>query len=166
VRLQHLPLGNRSTFRFTPNCWSAILQEQKEVYPKTQIVGWYHSHPNFGVFLSGVDLETQQDCFNQPWHIAVVYDPIRNNIGFFCGSKGEKMIASVNLSEAKKCSTESETSSDRDNEQELTNDLPQATQNLNQSTESRNALSISRVTQGCLSIFKDIFNFFFFIKNF
>lgn len=84
-------IGNRSTFRFTPHCWSAILKEQKEFYPQTQIVGWYHSHPNFGVFLSGVDIETQQDCFNQPWHIAVVYDPIRDEIGFFCGAKGEKM---------------------------------------------------------------------------
>lgn len=84
-------IGNRSTFRFTPHCWPAILKEQKEFYPQTQIVGWYHSHPNFGVFLSGVDLETQQDCFNQPWHIAVVYDPIRDEIGFFCGAKGDEM---------------------------------------------------------------------------
>lgn len=84
-------IGNRSTFRFTPHCWTAIIKKQKEFYPQTQIVGWYHSHPNFGVFLSGVDLETQQDCFNQPWHIAVVYDPIRDEIGFFCGATGEKM---------------------------------------------------------------------------
>ncbi len=89
-------IGNRSTFRFTPHCWSAILKEQKEFYPQTQIVGWYHSHPNFGVFLSGVDLETQRDCFNQPWHIAVVYDPIRDEIGFFCGAKGEKMKSVIN----------------------------------------------------------------------
>lgn len=89
-------IGNRSTFRFTPHCWLAILKEQKEFYPQTQIVGWYHSHPNFGVFLSGVDLETQQDCFNQPWHIAVVYDPIRDEIGFFCGAKGKKMKSVTN----------------------------------------------------------------------
>jgi len=89
-------IGNRSTFRFTPNCWTAIFKEQKEFYPQTQIVGWYHSHPNFGVFLSGVDLETQHDCFNQPWHIAVVYDPIRDEIGFFSGAKGEKMKSAAN----------------------------------------------------------------------
>lgn len=158
-------IRNRSTFRFTPDCWATILKKKKEIYPQTKIVGWYHSHPNFGVFLSGVDLETQQDCFNQPWHIAVVYDPIRNDIGFFCGSKGEKMIASGDFSDAKKCQTESETSSDRDNNQELTDNTPQETQNLSQPTEPQNVSSVSPVTPGCLSIFRHIFKFFFLHKK-
>ena len=26
------------------------------------VVGWYHSHPGFGCWLSGVDINTQQVC--------------------------------------------------------------------------------------------------------
>jgi len=28
------------------------------------VVGWYHSHPGFGCWLSGVDINTQQVSFN------------------------------------------------------------------------------------------------------
>jgi len=41
------------------------------------VVGWYHSHPGFGCWLSGVDMNTQQS-FEQlnPRAVAVVIDPI------------------------------------------------------------------------------------------
>ncbi|CAN8074794.1 unnamed protein product [Agarophyton chilense] len=43
------------------------------------VVGWYHSHPSFGCWLSGVDINTQQS-FEQlnPRAIAVVIDPIQS----------------------------------------------------------------------------------------
>ena len=43
------------------------------------VVGWYHSHPNFGPFLSGTDCETQksQEMMN-PRAVAVVMDPIQS----------------------------------------------------------------------------------------
>jgi 26S proteasome regulatory subunit N11 len=42
-------------------------------------VGWYHSHPGFGCWLSGVDVNTQQS-FEQlnPRSVAVVVDPIQS----------------------------------------------------------------------------------------
>ena len=42
------------------------------------VVGWYHSHPGFGCWLSGVDVNTQQS-FEQlnPRAVAVVVDPIQ-----------------------------------------------------------------------------------------
>ena len=41
-------------------------------------VGWYHSHPGYGCWLSGIDVGTQmsQQAFNDPW-LAVVIDPDR-----------------------------------------------------------------------------------------
>lgn len=45
-------------------------------------VGWYHSHPNHGVFLSSYDLNVCAE-FNRPTHVALVVDPIRNEGGFF-----------------------------------------------------------------------------------
>eukprot|EP01046_Picozoa_sp_COSAG06_P055668 COSAG06_NODE_10304_length_1707_cov_1.063433_2_plen_232_part_01 len=43
------------------------------------VVGWYHSHPGFGCWLSGVDVNTQTS-FEQlnPRAVAVVVDPIQS----------------------------------------------------------------------------------------
>ncbi|GAA94373.1 uncharacterized protein L969DRAFT_19462 [Mixia osmundae IAM 14324] len=43
------------------------------------VVGWYHSHPGFGCWLSSVDMSTQQS-FEQldPRAVAVVIDPIQS----------------------------------------------------------------------------------------
>lgn len=43
------------------------------------VVGWYHSHPGFGCWLSGVDINTQQN-FEQlnPRAVSIVIDPIQS----------------------------------------------------------------------------------------
>ena len=43
------------------------------------VVGWYHSHPGFGCWLSGVDINTQQsfEALNQR-AVSVVIDPIQS----------------------------------------------------------------------------------------
>ncbi len=38
------------------------------------IVGWVHTHPGFGVFLSSFDKEQHQRYFPKPWQIAYVID--------------------------------------------------------------------------------------------
>jgi proteasome lid subunit RPN8/RPN11 len=48
------------------------------------LLGWYHTHPDFGVFLSETDLEkTHRVLFNEPFQIALVYDPVRARAGYF-----------------------------------------------------------------------------------
>jgi len=43
------------------------------------VVGWYHSHPGFGCWLSGVDIQTQQSFESlNPRAVAVVIDPIQS----------------------------------------------------------------------------------------
>lgn len=46
------------------------------------VVGWYHSHPGFGCWLSGVDINTQQsfEALSER-AVAVVVDPIQV---YFC----------------------------------------------------------------------------------
>lgn len=43
------------------------------------VVGWYHSHPGFGCWLSGVDINTQQsfEALSER-AVAVVVDPIQS----------------------------------------------------------------------------------------
>ena len=60
-------------------------------------VGWWHSHPGFGCFLSHIDIATQEGIFFQPYHVALVIDPIRNELAFFTldkkAEKGYKEIS-------------------------------------------------------------------------
>ncbi len=53
-------------------------------------LGWWHSHPNFGCFLSSIDLATQQAIFPDPHEVALVVDPIRDYYKFFTLDKNSK----------------------------------------------------------------------------
>ncbi len=50
----------------------------QEIGRKENIVGWYHSHPGYGCWLSGIDCSTQMlnQQFQEPF-LAVVVDPVR-----------------------------------------------------------------------------------------
>jgi len=56
-----------------------MLDMLKQTGRPEMVVGWYHSHPGFGCWLSGVDMNTQQS-FEQlnPRAVAVVVDPIQS----------------------------------------------------------------------------------------
>ena len=56
-----------------------MLDMLKQTGREEMVVGWYHSHPGFGCWLSGVDINTQQS-FEQlnPRLVAVVIDPIQS----------------------------------------------------------------------------------------
>jgi 26S proteasome regulatory subunit N11 len=47
------------------------------------VVGWYHSHPGYGCFLSETDLKTHSGIFVSPHQIAMVIDPLRFEISVF-----------------------------------------------------------------------------------
>jgi hypothetical protein len=66
------------------------LEVQKRDFNGLTILGWYHSHPGHGIFLSGTDLNTQRLSFNKIWQIAIVYDPLRHEIGYFYGADGKR----------------------------------------------------------------------------
>jgi proteasome lid subunit RPN8/RPN11 len=49
------------------------------------LIGWYHTHPDLGVFLSRTDVEkTHNRLFNDPFQIALVLDPVRGTAAYFC----------------------------------------------------------------------------------
>jgi proteasome lid subunit RPN8/RPN11 len=68
---------------FTQDAWEAIYRVKDDLYPNERIVGWYHSHPGFGVFLSDHDLFIQQNFFSSPGQVAWVYDPHTDEEGCF-----------------------------------------------------------------------------------
>jgi len=50
----------------------------KQVDRKENVIGWYHSHPGYGCWLSGIDVGTQMlnQQFQDPF-VAIVIDPVR-----------------------------------------------------------------------------------------
>jgi len=79
---------------YTPESWRHIHDRLGERYPNEEalIVGWYHTHPGFGIFLSGMDLFIHQNFFTQLWHVALVLDPVARSSGFFCWTRGQTEV--------------------------------------------------------------------------
>jgi proteasome lid subunit RPN8/RPN11 len=75
--------GNVASVTFTAETWNHVWQEQEKYYPDTNIIGWYHTHPGFGIFLSQMDLFICKYTFNAPHQIAYVYDPQSEDDGWF-----------------------------------------------------------------------------------
>lgn len=74
--------GYRS-LTFTHESWSDLHRQIAERYPGHQVMGWHHTHPGFGIFLSRQDEFIHRNFFDQPWHVAMVVDPRRGELGFF-----------------------------------------------------------------------------------
>ena len=68
---------------FTQDAWETIYKVKDESYPNQRIVGWYHSHPGFGVFLSEHDAFIHRNFFSSPDQVAWVYDPHSDEEGCF-----------------------------------------------------------------------------------
>ena len=80
--------ASASTLTFTHETWDYIHKEQAEKHPESRIVGWQHTHPGYGIFLSNYDMFIQENFFNLPFQIAYVIDPVQNIRGFFCWKNG------------------------------------------------------------------------------
>jgi proteasome lid subunit RPN8/RPN11 len=52
-------------------------------HPGKKIVGWYHTHPSMGVFLSHYDTWLHRNFFPEPWQVALVVEPVSATAGFF-----------------------------------------------------------------------------------
>ena len=72
-----------STLTFTHETWDYVYKEKDKKYLNKKIVGWQHTHPGYGIFLSNYDIFIQENFFNLPWQIAYVVDPIADTRGFF-----------------------------------------------------------------------------------
>jgi proteasome lid subunit RPN8/RPN11 len=78
-----------ASLTFTHQTWAQLNQEVQDRFAKELVVGWHHTHPKFGIFLSAYDLFIHRHFFDQPWQIALVVDPLRREFGFFQWRRGE-----------------------------------------------------------------------------
>jgi proteasome lid subunit RPN8/RPN11 len=68
---------------FTQDTWEHIYAVKDKKYPNERIVGWYHSHPGFGIFLSEHDTFIHKNFFSSPGQVAWVFDPHSDEEGCF-----------------------------------------------------------------------------------
>lgn len=78
----------KTFFRY--QLWKGLIILYFQVGRQENVIGWYHSHPGYGCWLSGIDVSTQMlnQNYQEPF-VAIVIDPIRTissgkvNIGAF-----------------------------------------------------------------------------------
>lgn len=75
--------SSSSKVRFDPEAFPNLFHGLDDSGFDYILVGWYHSHPGHTCFLSRTDLETQRSIFDQPFHSALVIDPITRDIKTF-----------------------------------------------------------------------------------
>lgn len=80
-----------SNVTFTGESWTKIHESIDRDFPGAQIVGWYHTHPSFGIFLSEMDVFIQRHFFEAPHQVAIVIDPVANTHGGFAWRAGKPM---------------------------------------------------------------------------
>jgi proteasome lid subunit RPN8/RPN11 len=76
-------------FTFTADSWPALQKAQAEQHPELNMVGWFHTHPDLGVFYSSDDVVVHSAAFTLPWHVGLVLDPVRREGCFFGWQDGE-----------------------------------------------------------------------------
>jgi proteasome lid subunit RPN8/RPN11 len=79
---------------FTQETWNIIHKTMDQDYPKLSIVGWYHSHPGFGVEFSEMDMFIQRNFFRSPTQVGMVTDPLGGDVAMIVETEqGTKYIS-------------------------------------------------------------------------
>lgn len=68
---------------FDHDTWSDVVTQVDRDHAGKVIVGWFHSHPGHGVFLSGYDEFIQTSFFSADGMVALVVDPRDGSTGWF-----------------------------------------------------------------------------------
>ncbi|TFG23847.1 MAG: hypothetical protein EU532_13090 [Promethearchaeota archaeon] len=81
----HSDKYSTSQIEGTAGKYEKIFQKmkRKKNNEELRIVGWWHSHPGFGPFLSSTDIHTQEFFFPESYQVALVVDPIKEELEFF-----------------------------------------------------------------------------------
>ena len=104
--------GTPTTLTFTQETWNYLNKELEKKYSSCKVLGWIHTHPDFGIFLSEYDKFIQTNFFNQDYQVAYVIDPIQNIEGFYFWINGniekckgfyiyDKLGAKINIEKEK-----------------------------------------------------------------
>lgn len=80
-----------ASLTFTHDTWARLRHVVEERFPDEQVMGWHHTHPGLGVFLSSHDLFIHRNFFSHRWQVAMVVDPRQCEFCFFQW-QGEEVV--------------------------------------------------------------------------
>jgi proteasome lid subunit RPN8/RPN11 len=80
--------GDRLSVRITARAWESALRIKDKEYPELRTLGWFHTHPGSGVFMSDSDTFAHKHFFPHPNMVAYVLDPTTGRDGFFYWHNG------------------------------------------------------------------------------
>lgn len=72
-----------TTLKFTHETWEYVHKEIEKKHKGLRILGWIHTHPDFGIFLSEYDKFIHQNFFSEDYQVAYVIDPMQSTEGFY-----------------------------------------------------------------------------------
>jgi len=82
IRGEHAKSQNAQV-TFTAATWNYVQEVLEREHQGARILGWYHTHPGFGIFLSGMDRFIHDHFFGGAEQLALVYDPLSQEQGLF-----------------------------------------------------------------------------------
>ena len=84
---------NRFTVKFGDRAWIEWSDAQSK-YPDELLLGWFHTHPGHGLFLSEADIKVQKDQFTLDYLVAMEIDTLTPDFdtAFFTWKKGAKHL--------------------------------------------------------------------------
>ena len=68
---------------FTQDSLVDLHEQIEKRFEDERIVGWYHTHPRMGIFLSHYDTWLHNHFFPESWQVALVVEPYSSLGGFF-----------------------------------------------------------------------------------
>lgn len=96
---------SQAQLTFTHETWDELHKFIDEQHPELELIGWYHSHPGFGVFLSDYDAFIQHSFFSGPQNVALVIDPLKGLRGWFISRKEQVELLKEEKTDRDKVST-------------------------------------------------------------
>lgn len=89
VILAEEAIGTRASVRIPLDAWEAMLRVRDLDYGDLRILGWFHTHAGWGVFMSDSDVFIHRHFFPHPSMVAYVLDPTTGRDGFFYWHEGK-----------------------------------------------------------------------------
>lgn len=84
--------STRVSVKVSPEELSRMESDFERIHGASKLlnVGWFHTHPGHGIFMSGTD-KSNHSCYEQSWQVALVVDPMRMEYGFFHGRECKRL---------------------------------------------------------------------------
>ena len=85
-------VGSRTNVRITHGAWESMLGVRDSSYPDARVLGWFHTHAGWGVFMSDSDVFIHTRFFAHPDMVSYVLDPTSERDAFFHWRKGNLAV--------------------------------------------------------------------------